>query len=367
MRWFKIAAAVLALGGLFVGCSKTNLPTSVIEASQGLDFNMDLSAIKDSKFNVTRVTAYITKGSFSDSMNLTISGENAYGTFMGLFVGTYSIVVKAYDGDQLLATGEGKGVVKPAQTTRVYISMRYVGNLEIWIGYIPWEGMAAEYVFNGNAVDESGNGFNGTLYGPTLCADRFGKADKAYNFNGIDNYISLAPTSEMGLTDSSITISAWFNVSTFDQTFHGDQAIIGNDSVEWTYGCLQVLIRTDTSYGGTHIRNPLFGFYTTAGTGNADLYGATTIEPQIWMHILVSYDRTTKLQSIYINGQCDTSMTTDGNYTGTSNLMIGRVIGGLNVLGSNYFTGSIDDVRIYRRALTNEEIQALYHENGWDW
>lgn len=361
MRWFKIAIAVLTLGGLFIGCSKTNLPTTVTEASQGLAFNMDLSSIKDAKFSVTRVTAYITKGSFTDSMNLTISGENAYGTFMGLFVGSYTIVVKAFDGDQLLAAGEGKGVVKPAQTTSVYVSMRYVGNLEIWIGYIPWEGIAAEYMFNGNAIDESGNGFNGTLYGPTLCADRFGKTDKAYNFNGLDNYISLAPTSDMGLTDSSLTISAWFNVSNFDQPFHGDQAIIGNDSYNNSYECLFAIIRTDTSYGGTAIRKPCFGFY------NADMYGVSTIESQTWYHIVVSYDKTTKQQSIFVNGQLDSTVTSVENYIGTSDLVIGRAFGGVNVLGSTYFTGSIDDVRIYRRVLTSEEIQALYHENGWDW
>ena len=42
----------------------------------------------------------------------------------------------------------------------------------------------AYYPFNGNANDESGDGHNGTVYGATLCPDRFGIADSAYSFDG---------------------------------------------------------------------------------------------------------------------------------------------------------------------------------------
>ena len=53
-------------------------------------------------------------------------------------------------------------------------------------------GLIAYYPFNGNANDASGNGNNGTVYGATLTADRFGNPNSAYYFNGTNNYITAA-------------------------------------------------------------------------------------------------------------------------------------------------------------------------------
>ena len=49
--------------------------------------------------------------------------------------------------------------------------------------------LVAYYPFNGNANDESGNGNNGVVHGATLTFDRFGNPNRAYHFNGIDNFI----------------------------------------------------------------------------------------------------------------------------------------------------------------------------------
>lgn len=73
---------------------------------------------------------------------------------------------------------------------------------------IPADGLVAYYPFNGSANDESNNGNNGVVYGAVLTEDRFGNIDKAYSFNGRDNYIivnsssSLQPTKEM-------TVAVW--------------------------------------------------------------------------------------------------------------------------------------------------------------
>ena len=57
--------------------------------------------------------------------------------------------------------------------------------------YVPTNGLVGWWPFNGNANDESGNGNNGTVNGATLTSDRFGNANKAFNFNGINNHITL--------------------------------------------------------------------------------------------------------------------------------------------------------------------------------
>jgi len=48
------------------------------------------------------------------------------------------------------------------------------------------DGLVAYYPFNGNANDESGNGNNGTVNGATLTSDRFGNANSAYSFDGVN-------------------------------------------------------------------------------------------------------------------------------------------------------------------------------------
>ena len=57
--------------------------------------------------------------------------------------------------------------------------------------YVTTNGLVGWWPFNGNANDESGNGNNGTVNGATLTADRFGVANKAYGFDGVDDFISV--------------------------------------------------------------------------------------------------------------------------------------------------------------------------------
>jgi hypothetical protein len=58
--------------------------------------------------------------------------------------------------------------------------------------YVPSDSLIGWWGFNGNAIDESGNGNDGTINGATLTNDRFGNNDAAYNFDGDDNvFINL--------------------------------------------------------------------------------------------------------------------------------------------------------------------------------
>jgi hypothetical protein len=55
----------------------------------------------------------------------------------------------------------------------------------------PTSGLVAYYKFNGNASDSNGHNNHGSVNNVTLTADRFGNANKAYSFNGINSYISI--------------------------------------------------------------------------------------------------------------------------------------------------------------------------------
>ena len=52
-------------------------------------------------------------------------------------------------------------------------------------------GLVAYYPFDGNALDASGNGHDGTIHGSTLTTDRLGNANSAYSFDGVDDYIDM--------------------------------------------------------------------------------------------------------------------------------------------------------------------------------
>ena len=77
--------------------------------------------------------------------------------------------------------------------------------------YVPTNGLVGYWPFNGNANDQTPNGNNGTVNGATLTTDRFGNANSAYNFDGINDYIQINNiVGNFGLSDFTISI---FNCS----------------------------------------------------------------------------------------------------------------------------------------------------------
>ncbi len=106
-----------------------------------MPIKINLAPAVANNLNVSRVSVTITKGDFSEQIDLPISGSNAEGTFEDLEIGTYAIDVDIYDGFTLIATGSGTGTVRPGETTTVHITLQFVhGGLEIVIGWgLPYE------------------------------------------------------------------------------------------------------------------------------------------------------------------------------------------------------------------------------------
>ncbi len=194
-------------------------------------------------------------------------------------------------------------------------------------------GLVAYYPFNGNANDESGNGNDGTVLGATLTPDRFGNVNSAYSFDGVDDYIEI-PSS---LTFSEITFSAWINAAiayinnrgifTIDDT-GGQFFIIRGNSVD----ALSVIVN------GVEVNEYEWSF-----------------EIDVWTHIAVTYDGYSII--IYKNGVS----TETGGINGlpiTGIIYIGGV--GRPVFATEFWDGDIDDVWIYNRALSEDEIDSLF-------
>lgn len=206
---------------------------------------------------------------------------------------------------------------------------------------IPTNGLVGYYPFTGNANDMSGNSANGTVYGATLTTDRFGNANSAYSFNGSSNYIEAVSTN-LPLGNSTRTISAWIKTN---GTWYGRSIV--------NYGTVSDNLNFFMSCSGTNIGK------IQAGEGAAYLIGTSTINTNIWKHVVVSYDATN--WNIYVNGILENSTASSAINTIDSIFRIGRSVI-TNPSDGYYWLGSLDDIRIYNRLLTSNEMNALYNE-----
>jgi hypothetical protein len=192
------------------------------------------------------------------------------------------------------------------------------------------------------AYDKSGNNNNGALYNGVAWTT--GKFGNALSFDGLDDYVRVEHSASLVFTNN-ITIEVWIypkNVSVF-----WNAIVLKGSSVDWN--CHLQLYYSSVEW-------------STYTTGSNDLYSVSSLSNDVWYHIVVTYDGSTK--KIYINGRLDNSASVSGYLrSSTSPLGIGAFIDGGNL--SRYFKGIIDEVRIYNRALTAAEISDLYNYYGY--
>ena len=205
------------------------------------------------------------------------------------------------------------------------------------------DGLLGFYQFNGNANDESGNGNHATVNGATLVEDRFENANRAYYFDGVDDYI-ISTDAVPGLQVSdALTISTWiYKENTDQERIAGVHQAAGDSQPEYSilYGHNE-RIRMQTKDDDNN-----WGF---------DHYSDTTIPISEWHHLAFVYTGST--YSFYLDGVV--------NGSGSMSTLIRDIDPnpylyiGARGDGDEFFTGAIDDVRIYNRALSESEVQAL--------
>jgi hypothetical protein len=222
---------------------------------------------------------------------------------------------------------------------------------------VPTTGLVGYWPFCGNANDESGNANNGTNNGATLTADRFGNADSAYNFDGINDLISIPDSNTLGITNN-ITMSAWVFVNSDNQNYHSilSKRLNGN----WSYN-LSLSYYFGPGGSPTEVNKVFSGRRNNSG---AQLEYKFSNEPVVfgqWLHITVKIEN--NVITFYKNG-IDMGVNLYGNQFTIP--MINQAIGltiGSNGDGGEWFNGKLDDIGIWNRALTQEEITNLYNVN----
>jgi hypothetical protein len=219
---------------------------------------------------------------------------------------------------------------------------------------IPSDGLVAYYPFNGNANDESGNGNHGELLGKTkLTTDRKGHANSAYNFGGYYNSsaIKIANSTSLHFTDQ-LTISAWYKLDGLDgMNGYGSYSADG----------AHCIIAKDGDRGGLWLCRHSAGINNSTSLGS----GFSANIPELpsageWTHIAAIVGSNSI--EIFQNGQSVIKNAYD-NVTITEANNRDLYIGMFGIAGGWYpMNGDIDDMRIYNRALTGSDIQALYNE-----
>ena len=230
------------------------------------------------------------------------------------------------------------------------LSTQVLGNLTIYKQSVLQryleDGMVASYPFDGDALDKSGNGNDGTVHGATLTQDRFGKGNSAYRFEG-DNYI-LVPGSSSLNTMGNFALSVWVRSASTPQhsgLFHKEP--LTNSGARVTG--YQAYINPRTNNWSMSVHND---WPSTSGGALSTI----KVVDSSWHHLVAIYDW--KTISIYTDGKLDSMVSYDkGMFANNSPLYIGV---DPDAWGRRDFRGELDDIRIYNRVLSDDEIQRLY-------
>ncbi len=203
----------------------------------------------------------------------------------------------------------------------------------------PDGGGVALYQLNGNATDVSGN-YNGTASNVTYGAGQFGQAGV---FNGSSSIIDL-PNNSFNFT--TVSVSFWLKLN----------SITGEDYV------LDVYDEASAARGYAISTDASNKIKFRAWNNNfSEVFSSSTLSLNTWYYIAMVATQTSA--SIYINGSLDNSGSLNGfSFQAQQSTSIGAYRGRVGIGSIAFLDGSLDQVRIFNRALRPYEVEALYTE-----
>lgn len=211
-------------------------------------------------------------------------------------------------------------------------------------------GLISYYVFANNVNDVSGNNNNGILHGTiSYTQERFGyNSSSLYVKSSNNGYVDL-PAS-INIT-SSFSVSFWLKTSI-------------TRSANYYNACYLIDRNLSTNYYHYYDWSIRYGegrkiIFNTGNHSSIDtLVSTIDVGDNYWHHICAIYNDSLSIKQLYI----------DGNLRGQESFSGGIFENNYIPIAVGYpsgFEGAIDDIRLYNRALSSDETNLLYSENGW--
>jgi formylglycine-generating enzyme required for sulfatase activity len=200
------------------------------------------------------------------------------------------------------------------------------------------KGLVAYYPFDGNAKDMSGNGHHGTVHGATFGKDRYSNSANAMTFDGLGDYIDLGNDPKLDVGSNNFTLATWIR----KDSATGIRDILAKRKANPHHGWVFQI------WGSIRLWSEHGSFDTPLPSGLVNN----------WLHISIVRNIVGATAKLFIDGRIVNTGSFSGQDLSNSNrLSIGRLSGE----DDHYFDGSIDEVRIYERALSDVEVATLYN------
>jgi hypothetical protein len=194
---------------------------------------------------------------------------------------------------------------------------------------------------DGNAYDLAHTNFGSLHNGATNAA---GIVAQAFSLDGVNDYVQIPNNTDLNPTNA-LTIETWIYLN------------------QYTYN--HSIIRKDGECANRQFLltvGPNQKFRAHIGITNGNYYwtdGSTTVNPQAWYHVAMTYNAASNGLILYVNGAVDATASASGSTIATTEPIY---IGGDPYSGcyQYYFPGLIDEPTLYNRALSGTEISAIY-------
>ncbi len=303
--------------------------------------------------NITSVSAYI-NGVFQSSANPGTNTEGNLSTLIGAQVGggwdfngtidEVRVYNRALTSDEILGLYQGTKTNKVellGDPTLGGLNETPLPTISNETGLVGWWKM--EDLTNGNTTDSSGQGNNGVINGAALNSS--GRWSSGYSFDGVNDFINISTFSNP--TDT-MTASAWIKTTGVTSS-GGYGGIVGN-----TYTNFRLCRDKDRGVGKEYSFE--WDNQWNVGLG----IPATMVEDGKWHSLIGVYNGTHIIN--YLDGNEYDKYAYVGTISALTGIMIGRSY--YSLTNCCYFNGTIDEVRIYNRALSPSEVKELYLSKG---
>lgn len=222
----------------------------------------------------------------------------------------------------------------------VVLFIAVIGSMILLSSCKVMEGEVASWSGKGAGKDSLGTN-NGTLVNVTFSQGRTGQA---FHFNGSDASVRIPDGPDLNPTNG-LSLEVWVLVEQYPS--NDGVVVAGKD---WPWAKRQYMIALN-SVGNRWAFRPHVGVHT----GLAFFDGATSVQTNVWYHVVMTYDNSTL--RLFVNGKLDGSLLVGGYVVPTSNPLL---IGGF---GQPPWTlmGRVDRLSLYNRALSAAEIESHYH------